>query len=79
MVPALFELIQKVLMTYEDKKSLLDAYTFFRTAILDTTEAELKDSPRWSFIRSRLLRYCGQSGFEGKLLAFLERLPNEER
>lgn len=46
---------------------LFGLYSDHRSLILDTVEQELKDSPRWPFIRSRLLRYLGESGFEGKL------------
>lgn len=56
---------------------LIEAYGHLRTCVLDTIETELKDSDRWPFIRGRLLRYLGTSGFEGKLISFLKRSFHE--
>jgi hypothetical protein len=44
----------------------------YRGMILDVVEQECGDSPRWQFIRNRLLRFLGQSGLHGKITLLLE-------
>jgi hypothetical protein len=57
---------------------LTESYNFLREAILDLVEQELGDtSPRWPFLRSRLLRYLGDGGFGGRLATFLEGIRKE--
>jgi hypothetical protein len=35
--------------------------------VLDDCELEMGDSPRWKFLRSRLLKIFGERGLEGKI------------
>jgi len=46
---------------------ILNHYRHFRGLVVDAVEQELGESSRWQFLRSRLLRYLGESGLEGKL------------
>lgn len=39
----------------------------YRSLILDVCEQEMGDSPRWKFLRSRLLKYLGSRGLEDEL------------
>ena len=54
----------------EKINKIVDLYRGF---ILDIVEQECGESPRWQFIRNRLLRYLGQSGLQGKLFSILEQ------
>lgn len=53
-------------------KALLSEIDSCRSQILDLVELECGDSPRWNFLRSRLLRCLGDGGLQGKLLMALE-------
>ena len=49
------------------QRQLLDALSYYRGLILDATEQEMGDSPRWKLLRSRLLKYLGERGLEAKI------------
>ena len=44
-----------------------------RSLILDDIELELGESPRWPYIRSRLLKYLGDRGLEGRIVETLKQ------
>lgn len=54
---------------------LLEMIGFYRGLVLDSCEQELGDSPRWEFLRSRLLKLFGQRGMEQKVISIM---TNEE-
>jgi hypothetical protein len=43
----------------------------YRGLILDSVEAEMGGTPSWKYVRSRLLKYLGESGLQGKIEAIL--------
>lgn len=47
-------------------------YKTIRAMILDACEQEMGGSPRWQYLRSRLLKYLGQNGMERIIVQFLE-------
>lgn len=61
-------------MTHQNEKQidrLLEVVGFYRGMVLDACEVELADSPRWQFLRSRLLKIFGSRGFESKILEIM--------
>ena len=45
-----------------------EALSRYRSLILDVCEQEMGDSPRWKFLRPRLLKYLGSRGLENELV-----------
>lgn len=43
-----------------------------RDLILADVELEIGDSPRWPHVRSRLLKYLGDRGLEGRIVEVLK-------
>ena len=44
-----------------------------RGLLLDDIELELGDSPRWPYVRSRLLKYLGDRGLEGRIIEIIKQ------
>ena len=61
-------------MTNQTEKQtdrLLEVAGFYRGMVLDACEQELADSPRWQFLRSRLLKIFGERGLQQKILEIM--------
>ena len=54
-------------------KELLELLSFYRGMVLDACEQELGDSPRWEFLRSRLLKIFGNRGMEEKIVLIMSK------
>lgn len=48
-------------------EKVLEALDFYRSLILDSVEQEFADSPRWPYLRSRLLRALGDRGLANQI------------
>lgn len=57
---------------------LVSAVDVCRDKVMDTCEQELGNSPRWPFIRNRLLKYFGNRGLEGQVKAKLFKGSKKE-
>jgi hypothetical protein len=58
---------------------LLEAIGLYRGFILDSVEQELSDSPRWTYLRSRLLKCFGDRGLEGRIKEIIQKHPSYEK
>lgn len=53
-----------------------EAIDFYRGLILDLAEQEFLDSPKWPFIRGRLLKALGDRGLSGRVREILSKHLN---
>ena len=53
------------------QKELVEETRRCMARVMDDCELELGDSPRWIFLRSRLLRIFGERGLEGKIISII--------
>jgi hypothetical protein len=58
-------------------EALLEEAKKCRTRVMDDCEFEFSDSQRWGLLRSRLLRYFGSRGLEGKILEIANGLTDD--
>ncbi len=49
-------------------EEIVEAIGRYRSLILDVCEQEMGESPRWKFLRSRLLKYLGGRGLEEEIV-----------
>ena len=59
-------------------EAIINEIGLCRSRILDDCELELGDTPRWSPLRSRILKVFGQRGLEGKVREILNYFPSNE-
>jgi hypothetical protein len=59
-------------------EALLEAAADCRAKCIDATEQELSESPRWQPLRSRILKYFGDRGLEGRLREIVADLEGRE-
>jgi hypothetical protein len=52
-------------------EELLDEARHCMARVMDDCELELGDSPRWKFLRSRLLKIFGERGLQGRILEIM--------
>lgn len=60
------------------KKEILEVVDLYRGIILDTVEQELGDSPKWKFIRSRVLNCFGDRGLSEKIKNIIDEKVSAE-
>lgn len=60
------------------KHQLLESWRGYKSLILDACEQEMGESHRWRYLRSRLLKYLGENGFERLLLQSLAPTDGNE-
>ncbi len=54
----------RIKIIYDDiTKTIQDC----RRSVLEATEQELSESPRWNALRTRLLKYFGDRGLQGRI------------
>jgi hypothetical protein len=49
------------------QKNILNEVRICMARVMDDCELEMGESPRWKFLRSRLLKMFGDRGLEGKI------------
>jgi hypothetical protein len=67
----------KVQTQSKQLKELLEMLGFYRGMVLDACEQEMGESPRWAFLRSRLLKIFGQRGMEEKIIKIMGEAIDE--
>lgn len=64
-------------MTIDEAKTIIyeirTAISDSRQNILDLVEQEMYGSQKWDFVRSRLLRYLGESGLERRIAEIISK------